>query len=147
MKSCLYRIAGFAIIAAICLVALFSCGNGGYRVAKITHGANEKNVEVCWGDSALRDTSFIVPAAVPDSVILKNLKAIEDSLKYEKFKLDSLRAIFVADSLYKEFQQDSINFRKITKKINGGYNGWDYRYKLWLNARKVIEQSANSDTH
>lgn len=31
------------------------------------------------------------------------------------------------------------DFRKITKIINGGYNGWDDRYRLWLNAIEVLK--------
>jgi len=76
-------------------------------------------------------SAFIVPAEIPDSLISDETKLIEDYAKYEQFR---------TDSLYKIFQQDSINFRKITKIINGGYNGWDSRYKLWLNAIEIIKQ-------
>jgi hypothetical protein len=109
-------------------------------VAKISPQDSIKTVEVCWGNPNLRDTTFTVQSSVEDSLILKHLRVIEDSLKYEQFKKDSLYAVFQKDSIYKDFQADSTNFRRITKKINGGYNGWDYRYKLWLNARKVLEQ-------
>jgi hypothetical protein len=131
------------LITILIALFLFSCGNREYRVAKITHGNKYKRVEARFGNSELRDTSFYVSATVPDSAILKHLHNIEDSLKKEK--KDSLRAIFVVDSLYREFQQDSINFRKITKKINGGYNSWEYRYKLWLNARKVLKLNIEED--
>ena len=69
----------------------------------------------------------------------EKLQAIEDSLKCEKIKTDSLYRIFKRDSLYKSFQQDSINFRKITRIINGGFNGWDDRYRLWLIGRKEFD--------
>jgi predicted chitinase len=32
-------------------------------------------------------------------------------------------------------------FRKITKKINGGYNGWEDRKNYWEKAKKVFEES------
>ena len=35
--------------------------------------------------------------------------------------------------------RDSIQFRKITKKINGGYNGFADRYAIWLRARKALK--------
>ena len=120
------------------LILLSSCGKG-YRVVRITHSDTIKTVEVCWGDTAIADTTFTVPATIPDTLILKQLRVIEDSLKYEKFKADSLYLIFQRDSLYKVFQQDSINFRTITRIINGGFNSWEERYRLWLNAREVIK--------
>jgi len=33
---------------------------------------------------------------------------------------------------------DIDDFKKITKKINGGYNGWDDRIKHWANCRKAF---------
>lgn len=39
-----------------------------------------------------------------------------------------------------ELIRDSIQFRKITKKINGGYNGFADRYAMWLRARKSINK-------
>ncbi|MCL1936786.1 MAG: hypothetical protein FWF52_00110 [Candidatus Azobacteroides sp.] len=125
-------------------ISLFSC-NKRYKEALITHGDTVKTVEVKWGNPEMRDTLFTAPASMDDSIILKNVRAIEDSLIYDRFKKDSLYAVFQLDSLYKEFQQDSINLRKITKKINGGYNGWEQRYQLWLNAREVIEQYNNAN--
>jgi len=120
-------------VFVLLLVSFFACGKG-YRMAKITHGETEKTVDVCWGDTAIRDTVFTVPIAIPDSIILKNLRVIEDSLRREK----EIRDKAVADSLYVLFQQDSTNFRRITLLINGGYNGWDDRYKRWLIAREAI---------
>lgn len=38
-----------------------------------------------------------------------------------------------------ELIRDSIQFRKITKKINGGYNGFEDRYNIWLRARNVLK--------
>lgn len=39
-----------------------------------------------------------------------------------------------------ELIRDSIQFRKITKKINGGYNGFADRYAMWLRARKALKR-------
>lgn len=39
-----------------------------------------------------------------------------------------------------ELIRDSIQFRKITKKINGGYNGFADRYAMWLRARNSINK-------
>ena len=39
-----------------------------------------------------------------------------------------------------ELIRDSILFRKITKKINGGYNGFADRYAIWLRARKALKR-------
>lgn len=39
-----------------------------------------------------------------------------------------------------ELIRDSIQFRKITKKINGGYNGFADRYAIWLRARKALKR-------
>jgi len=124
-------------ILSVVAILFLSCAN---KVARITEIDPVKTVELHWNDPGIRDTTFTVSATVKDSIILKRLRAIEDSLIYEKFKSDSLYAVFQRDSVYKEFQQDSINFRKITKIINGGYNGWNDRYRLWLNAREVIKQ-------
>lgn len=33
------------------------------------------------------------------------------------------------------------DFRKITKLINGGYNGYGDRFKLWANAKEVLSKS------
>ena len=38
-----------------------------------------------------------------------------------------------------ELIRDSIQFRKITKKINGGYNGFADRYAIWLRARNILK--------
>jgi predicted chitinase len=43
---------------------------------------------------------------------------------------DSIRAANIADSL---------EFRRITKLINGGYNGFDDRWKLYQKAKEVLK--------
>jgi len=122
MKKILFMTSLFAML-------LFAC-KGSSRHVKVTPIGNEKIVSIHFDDKAIQDTAFIVPAEIPDSLILNEARMIEDYMKYEKYR---------TDSLYKVFQQDSINFRKITRIINGGYNGWDDRYKLWLNAIDVLK--------
>ena len=119
---------GFTFIVVIILL-LTGCSNKNNRYVKITHGETEKTVEVQFGDSIVQDTTFIVPLDVPDSVIINKVKQYEDSILMAQIRADSLRVLFI---------QDSINFRRITLLINGGYNGWDDRYKRWLRAREAI---------
>ena len=38
---------------------------------------------------------------------------------------------------YADLKED--NFRRITKIINGGYNGYDDRYKIWQRAKEVLK--------
>lgn len=48
------------------------------------------------------------------------------------------------DSLERaELIRDSIAFRKLVKKINGGYNGFADRYKIWLRARNKLKNQDN----
>ena len=120
------------LLILLSIIFLFSCGKKEKETEiKIISNGTDKVVSVAWGDSLLTDTVFTEPISVSDIVILNDIQRIEDSLLYEKLK---------ADSLYFEFQQDSVNLRLITRRINGGYNGWDQRYTLWLNAREVIKQ-------
>lgn len=117
------------LVLLIISITIIGC-NKNYRVARITHAEDHKVVEVQWGDSIIPDTTFFVDPLLDDSLILKQLRIMEDSL----------RRVAYQDSIaYIQFQQDSINFRKITRKINGGYNGWEDRYKKWINNRKVLE--------
>jgi len=117
------------ILLLVTIILLFSC-NREYRVARITYlDDTTKKVEIQWNDSTLNDTTFIIENAPHDSIILVQLKIIEDSL----------RIIYIVDSIA-EFKQDSTNFRKITRKINGGYNGWEDRYKKWLNNREILKE-------
>jgi Mn-dependent DtxR family transcriptional regulator len=51
---------------------------------------------------------------------------VEDSAAHA----DSIRAANIADSL---------EFRRITKLINGGYNGFDDRWKLYQKAKEVLK--------
>lgn len=121
------------IIYILLVATLFASCNGGTKSEVSTE---ETNINVNLNDSVvsliesiMHDTVFIEKSE-NDSIII-GLQEIEEHLIYEKF---------IADSLYEVFRQDSINFRKITKIINGGYNGWDHRFKLWVNAREVLKQ-------
>ena len=108
------------VLTALCL--LFSCKSR-YGVEKIT--ADEYR--------EAPDTFLCVPD--DDSTMREQLYRFADGR--ERAKADSLKQAEMAS--YPEFQRDSVNFRKITKIINGGYNGWDDRYKLWLNARRFFK--------
>jgi len=65
-----------------------------------------------------------LPLAVPDSIILKSVQAMSDSLRYDSIRRDSLH---------------KINFRRITRIINGGYNGHADREAIWLKAKEIIK--------
>lgn len=67
---------------------------------------------------------FHVPIETPDSIILKELKHTVDSFRKDSIRRDSLQRI---------------NFRKITKKINGGYNGQKDREGIWERAKEVLK--------
>lgn len=60
----------------------------------------------------------------------------------EAIKVDSIPTPYInQDSIDRaELIRDSIQFRKITKKINGGYNGFADRYAIWLRARKALKR-------
>jgi len=139
------------IILILLIPVLFASCKQGRNAESVQ---NETNTQVCPIDSAtnpddsliyliesvMHDTIRVVPGC--DSVMI-DLRAIENQLDKEKAAatvLKGTKEIYAADSAYKVFQKDSINFRRITKIVNGGYNGWDDRYRLWLNARKVLEE-------
>ena len=51
-----------------------------------------------------------------------------------------LEEIRVQGSLKRiEFINDYVRFRQVTKTVNGGYNGWQDRYDIWLRAREIFE--------
>lgn len=66
---------------------------------------------------------FQVPANTPDSVILASIRYTADSLRRDNIRRDSLQLI---------------NFRKITRKINGGYNGLADRERIYKKAKEVL---------
>jgi hypothetical protein len=64
--------------------------------------------------------------AYNDSLLRK--KHIDDSIA----RADSIRAADIADSL---------EFRRITKLINGGYNGFDDRWELYRRAKEALNEN------
>lgn len=66
-------------------------------------------------DVVIEKKEFVKPTVKPINL---------DSLRKDSIELDKI-------------QRD--NFRKITRKINGGYNGIDDRLKLWENAKKAVK--------
>ena len=89
-------------------------------------------------DSFVSPDSTLRVNHINDAILVQQR---EDSIRRLIFVRDSmLRVRFVLDSLDRaEFVRDSIAFRKTVKTINGGYNGWDDRYKKWLKAREVLK--------
>ena len=57
--------------------------------------------------------------------------------------IDSISIVWInQDSLDRiKFKKDSIAFAKSCKIINGGYNGYKERYKIWLRARNAIKNN------
>ena len=74
-------------------------------------------------------------------------KTIEiEIIKTDSIYIDTLPIIPYVnqDSIDRvELIRDSIQFRKITKKVNGGYNGFEDRYNIWLRARNVLKNKNN----
>lgn len=75
-------------------------------------------------------TEIKIEATKIDSICLDTIPIIENPTPY--INQDSLDRV--------ELIRDSIQFRKITKKINGGYNGFADRYAMWLRARNSINK-------
>lgn len=112
------------IFYLLSLLLLLGCSPGSNNYNKVTiqpvDTVKVVNVEVHYTDTI----TLVVPSHVPDSIILKQVKQYTDSLK--------------ADSIRKDKVQ-SDNFRKITKKINGGYNGQADRERIWERAKKELK--------
>lgn len=71
-----------------------------------------------------------IEATKVDGVYLDTITLIDNPTPYiNKDSIDRAELI-----------RDSIQFRKITKKINGGYNGFADRYAIWLRARKALKR-------
>lgn len=75
-------------------------------------------------------TEIKIEATKIDSICLDTIPTIENPTTY--INQDSIDRV--------ELIRDSIQFRKITKKINGGYNGFADRYAIWLRARKALKE-------
>ena len=71
-----------------------------------------------------------IEAHKTDSIYLDTIPLIDNPTPY--INQDSIDRA--------ELIRDSIQFRKITKKINGGYNGFADRYAIWLRARKALKR-------
>ena len=75
-------------------------------------------------------TETTIEAIKVDSIYLDTIPLIDNPTPY--INQDSIDRA--------ELIRDSIQFRKITKKINGGYNGFADRYAIWLRARKALKE-------
>ena len=81
------------------------------------------------------------------NAVKQSIPPVEAIIPIQAIKTDSICLDIISitwvnqDSLdYIKFKKDSTNFRKMTKIINGGYNGFADRYKLWLRARKALNK-------
>ena len=75
--------------------------------------------------------TLTIEAIKTDSIYIDTLSIIDNPIT-PYINQDSLDRV--------ELIRDSIQFRKITKKINGGYNGFADRYAIWLRARKALKE-------
>ena len=84
---------------------------------------------------------FILSCNKKENIIQTETIIIEIP-KTDTIYIDTLFTPYInQDSIDRaELIRDSIQFRKITKKINGGYNGFDDRYAIWLRARKSLKE-------
>lgn len=111
-------------ISLVVLVLLFSCNNKPYN--KITISSDDTTKTVLLETISVDTFIYKAPSSVPDSVLLKEAKHISDSIRMHNAKIDSLH---------------TVNFRKITKIINGGYNGYSDREAIWKRAKKVLSDT------
>lgn len=80
--------------------------------------------------------SFIQGGEILDMEIEDTEQAVTDHLVEVALTLtlsteDSLKL----DSLQK------VEFKKITKRVNGGYNGWSARLKEWIKFKRILKDS------
>lgn len=73
-------------------------------------------------------TNIKLEAVKNDTIIIDTVPLIENNPKINLDSLDRIQLI-----------KDSIAFRKSVKIINGGYNGFNERYKIWLKARNALK--------
>lgn len=104
---------------------LFGCNNNKPQPNKITikevDSLKVVQIEVIRKDTFQR----VVEDTISNEDILLETKQFTDSI-------DNLRAK-EKDSLRRE------NFKKLTRKINGGYNGLADRERLWERAKQILE--------
>ena len=87
-----------------------------------------------------RINEYVYPTETTTETTIEAIKV--DSISLDTISLiDNLTPYINQDSIDRaELIRDSIQFRKITKKINGGYNGFADRYAIWLRARKALKE-------
>ena len=91
-----------------------------------------------------RINEYVYPTeTTTETTIETTIEAIKvDNISLDTISLiDNLTPYINQDSIDRaELIRDSIQFRKITKKINGGYNGFADRYAMWPRARKALKR-------
>lgn len=113
------------IVFLLIVLMLIGCNlsNRGYNkvtIAPVDDSTKWVTAEIHTIDSL----SLTISKNIPDSLILVSIKHYTDSLKQDSVRRDSLQ---------------KVNFRQITRIINGGYNGYSDRVRLWENAKKVLK--------
>lgn len=73
----------------------------------------------------------IIPPYLNDIDSVIKLPDVEIKAPLKLSKIDSLRI----DSLQK------VKFKKVTKKVNGGYIGWDQRLKEWEKIKRILSDT------
>ena len=91
----------------------------------VIHSCNNKNKQ------KTETETLTIEATKTDSIHIDTLPIINNPIT-PYINQDSLDRV--------ELIRDSIQFRKITKKINGGLNGFADRYAIWLRARKALKE-------
>lgn len=115
------------IVILLIAVLVIGCNLSNRSYNKITIAPADDSTKVVFSEMHSVDTiAFVVPNVVPDSIILAGVKQYTDSLKQDSIRRDSLQ---------------KVNFRQITRIINGGYNGYADRVRLWENAKKALKSN------
>ena len=98
--------------------------------------------------------SFVcLVSCAKNTVVMHIPLPIEDEEVIELIPLDTATVVIDTVSIFNyiapmvnqdsidraEYVQDSIAFRKVTKRVNGGYNGWADRFKLWMRTREILK--------
>lgn len=113
------------IIIILIAIVIVGCNLPNRNHNKITIDKTNDSTKIVSAEIYFTDTiSFVVDKNISDSIILSSIKYYSDSIKRDSLRRDSLQ---------------KVNFRIITRKINGGYNGYEDRVRLWNNAKKTLK--------
>ncbi len=112
------------LIFLIALLAI-GCNLSQPSYNKVTIAQTNDSTKIVSAEIHSVDTlAFAVSNDISDSLILASMKQYTDSLRQDSVRRDSLQ---------------KVSFRQITRIINGGYNGYADRIRLWENAKRVLK--------